>query len=107
MSSSSPTGQRPGGLTALGVINIIFGSLGTLGVLANVAALQKYEELRATEAGKDLPSKEVFTALMLVGLVLYVLLFVSGIGILKQKQFMGKLLANGYAILGLILALIG
>ena len=37
--SSSPTGQRPGGLTALGVLNIIFGSLGGLGILVKARRL--------------------------------------------------------------------
>src|SRR5262245_27820312 len=97
--SSSPTGQRPGGLTALGVLNIIFGALGGIGVLITFAAINNYERLLNTPEGKDLPAKEVFFVLLLLNLVSATLLFVSGIGILGQKRFMGKILANCYGLL--------
>ena len=106
-------GKRPGGLTALAVINIIFGSLGIIGSGMNVLMglqpdmiprpenptseqSQQFEQLDA------LLNWDLYWPYILVSIVSTILLFVAGIGYLKQKRFLGRTLGNAYAVTSLI-----
>ncbi len=99
-------GKRPGGLTALAVLNFVFGGLGAIGVLALLALLNVAESIideaakkAAVEASKA--PGAVYLGLML-GLVNMALLIASGVGYLTQKKILGKMLGNAYGILALL-----
>lgn len=98
-------GKRPGGLTALAVINFVFGGLNVLGllgllmlfaVLSAVEGDPEAEELRvALEEGGGMG---ILVAAAVLSVVTAVLLIASGIGYLKQKAFLGRGLGNIYAV---------
>jgi hypothetical protein len=97
-------GKRPGGLTALSVINFIFAGLESLSVLS----VALYIAILSTPQGSAMLKKsspEIYESLVKVGqsfLILLagisavssVLLLISGIGFLKQKKMLGRLLGN-------------
>ena len=106
-------GKRPGGLTALAVINLIFAGLGLLSILSLGAAVAVFSltegspeldkatqeiKIGLEEAGIGLNFLVFITALSVIPTVL---LLVSGIGYIKQKKFLGRTLGNAYAVLGL------
>ena len=96
--------QRPGGLTALAVLNFIFGGLAMLSMLAPMLSFLAQlapdlsEEQRAqlnafTTLG---PGWLVFVAAS--GGIGGLLLILSGIGYLQQKKFLGRTLGNVCAV---------
>ena len=99
---------RPGGLTALAVLNFIFGGLALLStltpMLASLAsqAPNMPEEQRAQlEALTSLGSG--WMAFMVAsGAIGGVLLIVSGIGYLQQKKFLGRTLGNVCAVFRIV-----
>ncbi|MEO6597343.1 MAG: hypothetical protein ABIP94_21580 [Planctomycetota bacterium] len=108
-------GKRPGGLTALAVLNFIFGGFGALGSLGMLAILafinsaaqsgSNPEAAKAQEAmakAWEETGVGVFYAMLALGTVTAILLIASGVGYLKQKQFLGRTLGNAYAILSLV-----
>lgn len=98
-------GKRPGGLTALAVLNFVFGGLGALALLALFALLGA-----ANHAGADLsnaPGAGVIYVSLLLGAVAVVLMITSGVGYIKQKKFMGRTLGNAYAATSLTNTAIG
>jgi len=104
---------RPSGLTALAIINFIIAGFGAISALSRLAilsmdpsAITLPPEVQGSlqqmlESGRGLLA---FTAAS--GLVLTVLLVLSGIGYLQQKRVMGRTLGNAYGVLS-ILARIG
>jgi hypothetical protein len=92
-------GKRPGGLTALAVLNFVFGGLGALVVLGLIALLSVAESV-ANEAGTSISSAPgagmVYVAILL-SVVSTVLMIASGVGYLKQRRFLGRTLGNAYA----------
>jgi hypothetical protein len=107
-------GKRPGGLTALAVINFVFGGLGVLGSLGMLAlmafldaAAKSGENEEAADAQRQMAEAwekiglGVFYAMLIVGAVSAILLIVSGIGYLQQKKFLGRTLGNAYAVLSI------
>lgn len=103
-------GKRPGGLTALAVLNFIFSGLGLLGVLAMVAFFALIGEIpteKMDEASRMQIEalQKMGTPVLVVGFLLNVvsciLLLVSGIGYLKQKRFMGRILGSTYGIISI------
>ena len=108
--------ERPGGLTALAVINFIFSGLylfGLLGwiviflVIIGIIPTDQLNEIQRTqmEAFQKL-GIPVFIFVFTLSLVSSVLLLLSGIGYLKQKKFMGRALGNIYAIIDIISSVI-
>ena len=107
--------KRPGGLTALAVINFVFSLLGFLslfGFLAFFALrgkiptdnMEEVQRLRI-EALQDMGmSTLVFTCVLT--LFSNVRLLLSGIGYLKQKKFLGRTMGNIYAIVSIISSII-
>lgn len=103
--------KRPGGLTALAVINIIFAAWGFLGLLGMIAVFafigriptdQMEEAQRAQfEAFQDI-GVAVWVMIVALSIVSNILLLVSGIGYLKQKKVMGRMVGNGYALLSIV-----
>src|SRR5262245_26736433 len=98
-------GQRPGGLTALAVLNFIFGGFALLGVLGWVVilGLLQAEPGRATrdEVLDVTGGPAVIYAIILLNLIQGALLVISGVGYLGQKAMMGKVLGNAYAVVTL------
>lgn len=103
--------KRPGGLTALAVINLIFsgwGLIGLIGLAALFAFIGKIptedmqEAQRAQMEAFQNMGLPVFIFIFILSLVSSVLLLLSGIGYLKQKKFLGWILGNIYAVITII-----
>ena len=104
-------GKRPGGLTALAVLNFIFAAFSLLGMVGMVALFAKMG--MAANDQMDEQTKALFEALqemgmgiLVIGFVLSalsgVLLLVSGIGYLKQKRIMGRVVGSIYGIISIV-----
>jgi len=103
-------GRRPGGLTALAVLNFVFGGLGALFALlgfAGLALIQKAAEEARAHGGKVETSYGLAVVALLLLAVSAFLLITSGVGYLKQKKFMGRTLGTVYALVSLGSTLIG
>jgi hypothetical protein len=102
-------GKRPGGLTALAVINFVLFGFGLIGLLSLVATYAGWiptahitEEQKAPiEALQDM-SLPLFVMILALSLISNLLLILSGIGYLKQKKILGRLLGNAYAVLSIV-----
>lgn len=104
-------GTRPGGLTALAVLNFIFGGFGVLGSLGMLALLVVMNTIKddpdVQEARHEMAKawKEIglglFFAAMAAGLLTAVLQIVSGIGYMKQKRGLGRGVGNAYAMVAI------
>lgn len=103
------SGGRPGGLTALAVMNFIFGGMGLVEIIGIAAMVGVYsaasDETRAQldqaaaivkEVG--IPALFAILSLLLIASVLEVL---SGFGYLKQKRVLGRYLGNGFALIAI------
>jgi hypothetical protein len=98
-------GKRPGGLTALAVLNFVFGGFGAIGALLGFAGLSVIKKgVEAAEKsgvkydGQGLTAAYVVILLTGVGALL---LIVSGVGYLGQKRMMGRTLGTVYALVSL------
>jgi hypothetical protein len=103
--------KRPGGLTALAVFNFIFAGLGVIGFIGFAVMLGFMDAIPTDDMAPDQRAQiEAFQemgtlffvailALMLVSLVLEI---VSGIGYLKQKRGMGRMVGNVYAVFSMV-----
>lgn len=107
-------GRRPGGLTALAVLNFVFGGIGAIVALLGFAGLALLREAKnAAEAhGGHYEGFNPTAALIQVGLmaVAAFLLITSGVGYLKQKRMMGRTLGTVYALVsigGTAIAVVG
>jgi len=100
-------GRRPGGLTALAVLNFVFAGLGLLALLAVLALLGAADSVSGgkLETG-GVPKGAVYAALLL-GIVREGILLAAGVGYLKMKKFLGRTLGNVYAILAIGDTLLG
>jgi len=114
--SQGPTGHRPGGLTALAVLNFVIGGLYALLALLLLGglALMNAAVNSANAAGGRVSLNDApvpIMALIYVALLLTVLnallLIASGVGYLGQKRFLGKTLGSVYGILGIVGTLVG
>ncbi len=108
-------GKRPGGLTALAVLNVVFGGLGALAVLGMIALVGVVAGAAniATdgEAGELMVEAGLSGGMLMVTIVLMAascaLLIVSGVGYLKQKRVLGRTMGTLYGILALLGTAIG
>ena len=108
-------GKRPGGLTALAVINFIFSGFGFLQLLGlavffafigKIPTDEMEEAQRAQiEAFKDMGAP-VFIFIFALTIISSVLLLLSGIGYLKQKKFLGRMIGNTYAVISIVSSVI-
>jgi hypothetical protein len=108
-------GKRPGGLTALAILNFIFSTCGfvnAVGLFAGSALLklaasspgtttQDADELAKFRLILDNPFIKVLGVFAIVNCLL---LLVSGVGYIQQKKVMGRMLGSIYGVLGLIVA---
>lgn len=102
--------SRPGGLTALAVINFIFAGFGLLALLAFAAVFAVFgAALESVPEGQRALAEALkqvgvmwFILSLVASLISAILLLVSGIGYLKLSKFMGRTLGNVYGIFALI-----
>lgn len=103
--------RRPGGITALAVINLVFAAFSALGLLTLAGMLLLKDVLDSADAAEmDRGMKTAFGTAGTLGIVLHLVLaaaaaglqFVSGFGLLKMAPILGRWLCNGYAILSLL-----
>jgi hypothetical protein len=102
-------GKRPGGLTALAVLNFVFGGIMALLLLAVIALLGMVNE-GAKGLGhsvSEMPGAGVIYFAILLGVVRIICLITAGVGYLQQKKFLGRTLGHVYAILGIADTAIG
>jgi hypothetical protein len=103
--------KRPGGLTALAVINFVFSGLGILSLFGMIALFaligmipteQMEEAERAQIEAFQNMGLPLFILIFVLSIFSSVLLLLSGIGYLKQKKVMGWMLGNLYAIFTIV-----
>ncbi len=101
-------GKRPGGLTALAVLNFVFGGLGLIGVLALFALLSAASTAFSEAAAQNGatvtstgPSSGLLYAVLGLSLISMALLITSGIGYLGQKRFLGRTLGTTYGVISI------
>jgi hypothetical protein len=108
-------GKRPGGLTALAIINFILAGLSSLSLFGMVALFglidtmptEKMDEAQRAQM-EAVQNMGMPTLVLIVVLTLLsgVLLLLSGIGYLKQKKVLGRLVGNIYAISAIVGSLV-
>ena len=97
-------GQRPGGLTALAVLNFVFGGIKAIIVLLAVAAIGVVEHESGGKFSAEMakqPNQGLIWVSIFLGLATTILLITSGVGYIKQKRFLGRTLGNLYAVCSL------
>ena len=102
--------KRPGGLTALAVLNFIFSAWGLISIMGMITMLVLFskmaehmdEKARAQWEALQALGWPILIGLLVVSAVSSILLLLSGIGYIKQKKFLGRALGNTYAILAII-----
>jgi hypothetical protein len=98
--------KRPGGLTALAVLNFVVGGIWFLFMgLALVGLLFIRTVVKErTKEGTDIvdePAVALVMTIVLIYIVLSLMLIASGVGYLLQKKFLGKGLGTIYGIASL------
>jgi hypothetical protein len=103
--------QRPGGLTALAVINFVFSAWGLVSLLGfavflafidRIPTAEMEEAQRAQFEAFQEMGLPVFVMIIALGVISNILLLVAGIGYLKQKKVLGRMVGNAYAIFGIV-----
>jgi hypothetical protein len=99
--------KRPGGLTALAVLNFIFAGLGVIGLVGifvmRFFPIEKIPaEQRAPYEAFQAMGMPLFVLILALTVVALGLELVSGIGYLKQKRVMGWMIGNVYAIFSIV-----
>jgi hypothetical protein len=101
-------GKRPGGLTALAVLNFVFAGLGLLALLALFALVAAVDHgAHAAEMHENLEKSSSIGAgalygLIILGIVRMAIMLAAGVGYLGQKRFLGRTLGTVYGVLALI-----
>jgi len=104
-------GKRPGGLTALAVLNFIFAFFGVMSILGMIVLFALFNVI--ADSNMDEQSRKQFDAVQEMGMPMLVvmvtmsvfstiLLLLSGIGYIKQKRFLGRILGSVYAFVSII-----
>ena len=108
-------GKRPGGLTALAVLNFVFAGFGFLSLFGLIAfffliGMIPTEGMGEQESAQIEALQKIGLPLLIVtvglSLISSVLLLTSGIGYIKQKKFLGRILGSGHGILTIISSII-
>jgi hypothetical protein len=106
--------DRPGGLTALAVINFIFSAFSLLGIFGPFITRMLISRMpmdQMTDAQvAQLTALQNMSGLTLavitcMSAITFLLLLLSGIGYLKQKKVMGRILGSSYGALRIIYVL--
>ena len=108
-------GKRPGGLTALAIINFIlaglsllslFGMVALFGLIDTVPTDQMHEAQKAQLEAVQNMGMPTLVLILVLSLLSGVLLLLSGIGYLKQKKVLGRVVGNVYAISSVVGSLV-
>jgi hypothetical protein len=98
-------GKRPGGLTAMAVLNFVFGGLGAIGALLAFGGLSLIREAiqRAEAEGVKYDGQSLTAAYVVIAAtgLCALLLIISGVGYLKQSRFSGRTLGNLYGLVSI------
>lgn len=104
-------GKRPGGLTALAVLNFIGGGIMVLFVLGMATTVAIFNIAANSEEIKDNPDMQeavnawqeigggVFYLMFALTILSAFLLIASGVGYLKQKRLLGRIFGNVWAVM--------
>lgn len=112
----SEDGKRPGGLTALAVLNFVFGGLGAIGLIGIFALIGAAEHVvvtsgattsGATTSTTTTTSTSIGYTYLLLATLTSGLLIASGVGYLGLKKFLGRTLGNAYGIISLAYSAMG
>ncbi len=113
--SSLPSDQRPVIATVFGILNLVFGILGLCSTAATVVGFavissdmfdaQMKEQMKVQQFDDPIYFG-LLSMQMILGLILSIVVIISGVGLLKFKPW-GRKLANFYAVASLIMLLIG
>lgn len=99
--------RRPGGLTALAVLNFCFGGLAILMIpllLAGVSFIESQAESGQLPPGMEMPAMPTGSLLHLQVFLMFivaVLLIVSGVGYIKMSKVAGYVFGNIYALVSI------
>ena len=102
--------KRPGGLTALAVLNFVFGGFCCFGVLSMSLAfaikkgaipLQEKDKDEATNALAQM-SDEFIYIVTATYVICAFLLIATGVGYLKQKRIWGRVMGNVASVLAIV-----
>ncbi|MCH2060222.1 MAG: hypothetical protein MK183_06305 [Verrucomicrobiales bacterium] len=96
-------GKRPGGLTALAVLNFVFGGLGAIGIFGMLALLGAADSMTggAVMEGMGEAGGGNLMIILILSCLSSVLLIISGVGYIKLKRVLGRTMGSLYGILGL------
>ncbi len=103
--------ERPGGLTALAVINFVFAGFSVLSLLGTAAFFTLVDNIPTDQM--DAAQRAQIEALQNLGtgalvfifainLLSGLLLLLSGIGYLKQQKVLGWMVGNAYAVVSIV-----
>ena len=93
--------SRPGGLTAMAIFNFVFSGLGALGLMGQMAAIaMMMSGNMPNNPNDDMPTVGLLITFVILGGISTILLLISGIGYLKQKSVLGRIVGSGYGVLG-------
>lgn len=107
-------GKRPGGLTALAVLNFVFGALevfGAFGLGFLLAVRNDWVPIKNPEARSKMlqpvagADDLVLQVLIVVIAVKAALLVLSGFGYLRQKRLLGRGIGSVYALTAIVYAI--
>jgi hypothetical protein len=107
--------KRPGGLTALAVINFIFGGIGIIGsafslfsrsMIGNISTSGMPEAQRSKIEAFQRIDPSLYSIMIFLGIISAILLLLSGIGYLKQKKILGRIIGNVYGFYGILSVII-
>jgi hypothetical protein len=106
--------KRPWGLTALAVVNFIFAGLAIIGVIGLVSIImlstlpadQIPEAQKAQLEAFTNMGTPMFSMLIATNVLSFILLLLSGIGYLKLKKILGRMMGNIYGIIGVLYVII-
>lgn len=109
--------RRPGGLTALAVVNFIVAGFSLLGALALLPFLLMGEQMMEGMEGAPEQDQAAIQAILEMGepwfivfiaatIITVALLVASGVGYLKLKKFLGRTLGNAYALFTIVYTVI-
>ena len=103
--------RRPGSITTLAVLNLVFGGLGVIGLLFTGAmyfgGMSLGPRNPVVEIARESPAYMSYLEWsLLLGLLMVLALVCSGIGLLKMKMW-GRKLAILYSVVNIISAVVG
>jgi hypothetical protein len=99
--------KRPGGLTALAVLNFVFGGFGVLGLLALWALISMADAITAGEASAASGGAGALYGVLALSALSVALLITSAVGYLGQKKFLGRSMGTAYAVIAVLGSVVG